>query len=182
MLQLDERRKNTSKCCGCTSISAANARGNWFRIFAPKIIRLGTISDFVQPKNAANVSGFSKNLIFELTVLNKFVNNIQFLNFFVQSYLKLKIYMNLFLAATVSGLYQGVGNDATKALFNFGFCFTVAIAFMYNPLMPVLLTCKWGQLADHNQLSLIILHAILNEFIIYRCSSIGNWAGKTWTF
>lgn len=50
--------------------------------------------------------------------------------------------MNLFLAATVSGLYQGVGNDATKALFNFGFCFTVAFAFLYNPLMPVLLTCK----------------------------------------
>lgn len=51
--------------------------------------------------------------------------------------------MNLFLAATVSGLYQGVGNDATKALFNFGFCFTVAFAFLYNPLMPVLLTCKY---------------------------------------
>lgn len=61
----------------------------------------------------------------------------------LQSYLKLKIFMNIFLAVTVSGLYQGVGNDATKALFNFGFCFTVAIAFMYNPLMPVLLTCKY---------------------------------------
>ena len=35
--------------------------------------------------------------------------------------------------------FSGIGNDATKALFNFGFCFTVTIAFMYIPLMPVLL-------------------------------------------
>lgn len=48
--------------------------------------------------------------------------------------------MNLYLALVVSGIYQGVGNDASKALINFGFCFTVAIAFMYNPMMPVLLT------------------------------------------
>lgn len=42
------------------------------------------------------------------------------------------------LKFTVSTL-SGIGNDATKALFNFGFCFTVTIAFMYIPLMPVLL-------------------------------------------
>ncbi|KAG4072310.1 hypothetical protein HA402_004242 [Bradysia odoriphaga] len=54
-------------------------------------------------------------------------------------YMKLKIYMTLCLAVLVGCLYQGCGNDATKALFNFGFCFTVTIAFMYNPLMPVLL-------------------------------------------
>lgn len=51
--------------------------------------------------------------------------------------------MNLFLAIVVSGMYQGVGNDASKAIFNFGFCYTVAIAFLYNPLMPVLLTCRF---------------------------------------
>lgn len=50
--------------------------------------------------------------------------------------------MTLFLGLVVGGIYQGVGNDASKALFNFGFCFTVTIAFMYNPLMPVLLQCK----------------------------------------
>ncbi|KAJ6648259.1 ATP-binding cassette subfamily G member 4, partial [Pseudolycoriella hygida] len=54
-------------------------------------------------------------------------------------YMKLKIYLTLCMALLVGGLYQGCGNDATKALFNFGFCFTVIIAFMYNPLMPVLL-------------------------------------------
>lgn len=43
------------------------------------------------------------------------------------------------LGLIVGGIYQGIGNDATKALFNFGFCFTVTIAFMYIPLMPVLL-------------------------------------------
>lgn len=59
-----------------------------------------------------------------------------------QCYMKLKIYMTLCMAVLVGCLYQGCGNDATKALFNFGFCFTVTIAFMYNPLMPVLLQCK----------------------------------------
>lgn len=47
--------------------------------------------------------------------------------------------MIFFLGLIVGGIYQGIGNDATKALFNFGFCFTVTIAFMYIPLMPVLL-------------------------------------------
>lgn len=47
--------------------------------------------------------------------------------------------MTFFLGIVVGGIYQGIGNDATKALFNFGFCFTVTIAFMYNPLMPALL-------------------------------------------
>lgn len=47
--------------------------------------------------------------------------------------------MTFFLGLVVGGIYQGVGNDATKALFNFGFCFTVTIAFMYIPMMPVLL-------------------------------------------
>lgn len=56
-----------------------------------------------------------------------------------QSYVKLRIYMTFFLGLVVGGIYQGIGNDATKALFNFGFCFTVTIAFMYIPLMPVLL-------------------------------------------
>lgn len=57
--------------------------------------------------------------------------------------MKLRIYMTVFLGLVVGGLYQGIGNDASKALFNFGFCFTVTIAFMYNPLMPVLLQCKF---------------------------------------
>lgn len=58
---------------------------------------------------------------------------------YFQSYMKLRIYMIFFLGLIVGGIYQGIGNDATKALFNFGFCFTVTIAFMYIPLMPVLL-------------------------------------------
>lgn len=66
---------------------------------------------------------------------------------YLQNYLKLTFLMNLYLALIVGGLYQGVGNDASKALFNFGFCFTVAIAFMYNPMMPVLLTSKCVQLS-----------------------------------
>ncbi|XP_037957708.1 ATP-binding cassette sub-family G member 4 [Teleopsis dalmanni] len=56
-----------------------------------------------------------------------------------KSYIKLKFYMNIVLALIVGGIYKGIGNDATKALFNFGFAFTVIIAYLYLPLMPVLL-------------------------------------------
>lgn len=69
--------------------------------------------------------------------------------------MKLKIYLTLCMSLLVGCLYQGCGNDATKALFNFGFCFTVTIAFMYNPLMPVLLQCKHSRLAQfHNVISM----------------------------
>lgn len=57
--------------------------------------------------------------------------------------MKLKIFLISFIALVVGGLYQGIGNDSSKALFNFGYCFTLIITFMYNPLMPVLLQCKF---------------------------------------
>lgn len=56
-----------------------------------------------------------------------------------KSYMKLKFYMNIVLALIVGGIYRGVGDDATKALFNFGFAFTIIIAYLYLPMMPVLL-------------------------------------------
>ncbi|EDW71176.1 ATP-binding cassette subfamily G member 4 [Drosophila virilis] len=55
------------------------------------------------------------------------------------SYIKLKFYMNIILALIVGGLYTGVGSQASKALFNFGFMFTIVIAYLYLPMMPVLL-------------------------------------------
>ncbi|XP_051859320.1 ATP-binding cassette subfamily G member 4 isoform X1 [Drosophila albomicans] len=56
-----------------------------------------------------------------------------------KSHIKLKFYMNIILALIVGGLYQGVGRQASKALFNFGFMFTIVIAYLYLPMMPVLL-------------------------------------------
>lgn len=50
--------------------------------------------------------------------------------------------MTITLGLIVGGLYEGVGNDATKALFNFGFAFGITIAYLYKPMMPVLLQCK----------------------------------------
>uniref|UniRef100_T1PBK3 ABC-2 type transporter n=1 Tax=Musca domestica TaxID=7370 RepID=T1PBK3_MUSDO len=55
-----------------------------------------------------------------------------------KSYIKLRFYMNIILGLIVGGIYVGVGNDASKALFNFGFAFTIVIAYLYLPLMPVL--------------------------------------------
>ncbi|TDG46673.1 hypothetical protein AWZ03_006853 [Drosophila navojoa] len=56
-----------------------------------------------------------------------------------KSHIKLKFYMNIILALLVGGLYEGVGRQASKALFNFGFMFTIVIAYLYLPMMPVLL-------------------------------------------
>lgn len=56
-----------------------------------------------------------------------------------KSYLAIRLYMHVFLGFLIGGLFYQMGNDASKTLFNFGFCFTVIIAFMYIPMMPVLL-------------------------------------------
>ncbi|XP_017046239.1 ATP-binding cassette sub-family G member 4 [Drosophila ficusphila] len=56
-----------------------------------------------------------------------------------RSYIKLKFCMNIVLALLVGSLYFGMGTSASKALFNFGFMFTIVIAYLYLPMMPVLL-------------------------------------------
>ena len=47
--------------------------------------------------------------------------------------------MHIFLGFVIGGLFYQMGNDASKTLFNFGFCFTIIIAFLYIPMLPVLL-------------------------------------------
>lgn len=51
--------------------------------------------------------------------------------------------MNIVLALIIGSIYRGVGDDASKAFFNFGFAFTIIIAYLYLPMMPVLLQCKY---------------------------------------
>ncbi|XP_047120003.1 ATP-binding cassette subfamily G member 4-like isoform X2 [Schistocerca piceifrons] len=55
------------------------------------------------------------------------------------TYLKIKIVMYLFVAAIISGLFYNFGKDGSKTIFNFGFCYTCIIVFLYIPMMPVLL-------------------------------------------
>lgn len=59
-----------------------------------------------------------------------------------KNHLKLKLFMHIILGLLVGCTFYQIGYDASKSLYNFGFCFTVVIAFMYIPLMPVLLECK----------------------------------------
>lgn len=61
----------------------------------------------------------------------------------LQNYLAIRFYMHIFLGFVVGGLFYQMGNDATKTLFNFGFCFTIIIAFLYvrenfNLFIPLL--------------------------------------------
>lgn len=59
-----------------------------------------------------------------------------------RQYLLIKFYTHVFLGLLIGTLFFQMGDDASKTLFNFGFCFTIIIAFMYIPLMPILLECK----------------------------------------
>ncbi|EFN78568.1 ATP-binding cassette sub-family G member 4 [Harpegnathos saltator] len=52
----------------------------------------------------------------------------------------LKIVLHVFLGLVIGGLFFNMGNDGSKALFNFGFCFACIIVFLYIPMLPVLLT------------------------------------------
>ncbi|CAB0036164.1 unnamed protein product, partial [Trichogramma brassicae] len=56
-----------------------------------------------------------------------------------KNYLYLKIVLHIFLGFIIGGLFLDIGNDGSKTLFNFGFCFTCIIVFLYIPMLPVLL-------------------------------------------
>jgi hypothetical protein len=60
-----------------------------------------------------------------------------------QSYLYLQGLMYLFLIFIIGGLYYNMGFDGAKQLYNFGFCYTCIIVFLYLPMLPVLLHCKY---------------------------------------
>ncbi|XP_012546360.2 ATP-binding cassette sub-family G member 1 [Bombyx mori] len=56
-----------------------------------------------------------------------------------KNYLWLRVGLHLFLGIIVAMLFNKMGYDASKTLFNFGFCYACVIAMLYIPMMPVLL-------------------------------------------
>ncbi|KYN06508.1 PREDICTED: ATP-binding cassette sub-family G member 1-like [Cyphomyrmex costatus] len=56
-----------------------------------------------------------------------------------RNYMYLKISLHIFLGIVIGGMFFNMGNDGSKALFNFGFCFACLIVFLYIPMLPVLL-------------------------------------------
>ncbi|XP_015604112.1 ATP-binding cassette sub-family G member 1 isoform X1 [Cephus cinctus] len=56
-----------------------------------------------------------------------------------RNYMYLKMSLHAFLGFIIGGLFLGIGNDGSKTLFNFGFCFTCLIVFLYVPMLPILL-------------------------------------------
>lgn len=56
----------------------------------------------------------------------------------LQTNVIMQICMHIFIGLVIGGMFWQFGNDPTKTIFNFGFCFTVVIAFLYIPMMPVL--------------------------------------------
>ncbi|KAF4518793.1 hypothetical protein B566_EDAN005414 [Ephemera danica] len=56
-----------------------------------------------------------------------------------KSHLTLKFSLHLALGILIGFMFYDMGNDGSKTMFNFGFCFTCIIFFLYIPMMPVLL-------------------------------------------
>ncbi|XP_066594181.1 ATP-binding cassette sub-family G member 1-like [Prorops nasuta] len=56
-----------------------------------------------------------------------------------RNYMYLKISLHIFLGFIIGLLFLGIGNDGSKTLFNFGFCFACLIVFLYVPMLPILL-------------------------------------------
>ncbi|XP_026315498.1 ATP-binding cassette sub-family G member 1 [Hyposmocoma kahamanoa] len=56
-----------------------------------------------------------------------------------RDYLRLRTGLHLFLGIIVAALFNRMGQDASKTIFNFGFCFACAIVMLYTPMMPILL-------------------------------------------
>lgn len=50
-----------------------------------------------------------------------------------------KIFLHIFMGSMVGLIYLNIGNDGSKTIFNFGFCFITLITFLYIPMLPVLL-------------------------------------------
>ncbi|XP_045534774.1 ATP-binding cassette sub-family G member 1 [Papilio machaon] len=56
-----------------------------------------------------------------------------------RDYLWLRVGMHLFLGFIIGMLFCQIGYDASKTIFNFGFCYACIIAMLYVPMMPILL-------------------------------------------
>ncbi|XP_075974130.1 ATP-binding cassette sub-family G member 1-like [Anticarsia gemmatalis] len=56
-----------------------------------------------------------------------------------KNYLWLRVGLHLFIGSIVGLLFNQMGYDASKTIFNFGFCYACIIAMLYIPMMPVLL-------------------------------------------
>lgn len=54
-------------------------------------------------------------------------------------YLIFKMVLYAVLGVILGSFYLNMGQDGSMTIFNFGFCYTCVIAFLYLPLMPVLL-------------------------------------------
>uniref|UniRef100_A0A8D9A3F0 ATP-binding cassette sub-family G member 1 n=1 Tax=Cacopsylla melanoneura TaxID=428564 RepID=A0A8D9A3F0_9HEMI len=70
--------------------------------------------------------------------------SVLFLRMMLQMYREIKIVLIkciviFFMALVSSGMFLNMGQDGSKTLFMFGFCFICVIIFMYIPMLPALL-------------------------------------------
>lgn len=56
-----------------------------------------------------------------------------------KSNLTTQVVLYVFITFLIGSLYYNMGHDGAKQLFNFGFCYTCIIVFLYIPLLPTLL-------------------------------------------
>jgi len=88
-------------------------------------------SEFELEKKNAKVSWIYQFATLAKRMMVQFFRN--------RNYIYLKLSLYIFLGIVIGLLFLNMGNDGSKALFNFGFCFGCVIVFLYLPMVPVLL-------------------------------------------
>lgn len=95
-------------------------RGNKSQQPSIQVLGIRAIFDFVSACQQTDVPKQGK---FQSCVCLKTIK--KFWHF--QNYLLIRVFMHIFLGVVIGGLFYQMGNDATKTIFNFGFCFTIII-------------------------------------------------------
>ncbi|XP_067210700.1 ATP-binding cassette sub-family G member 1 isoform X2 [Linepithema humile] len=57
-----------------------------------------------------------------------------------RNYVYLKLWLHIFLGIVIGSLFMNIGNDGSRSLFNFGFCFACLMVFLFIPMLPILLS------------------------------------------
>lgn len=68
-----------------------------------------------------------------------------------------------------------MGKDGSKTIFNFGFYFTCIIVFMYIPLMPVLLQCKYKRIILESNFNTSLFISVPLQLQLLKREHFNRW-------
>ena len=103
----------------------------WTRNFLSFLFLDERGSKFQYKAKISKVSWFKQFVVLSRRMLLQLRRN--------KSYIYLKISLYIFLGFVVGSLFLNIGNDGSKTLSNFTFCFACLIILLYVPMSPILM-------------------------------------------